>query len=256
MRYLVLDTETTGLEPGSRPVEMSSRIIEETGEEIGFNECLIDPGMPVPADAYALHGINTQEAKGTMPLKKAMVEWHQWLMSWEVTHLIAHNAPYDIGVLSWTMDFVGLSHPCLQVIDTCAMAREIKATKKNSLDALVEHYGITRKGIAHRAKSDALACRDYWLLARKLLPAYQPTPWVAPHSCPKELPPQIANLPGLVERGEPFAFTYRDAKGNQTERTITPYGWAEQNGKVYFHGLCHLRQERRTFLAENVEAVK
>ena len=226
MRYLVLDTETTGLEPGSRPVEMSSRIIEETGEEIGFNECLIDPGMPVPADAYALHGINTQEAKGTMPLKKAMVEWHQWLMSWEVTHLIAHNAPYDIGVLSWTMDFVGLSHPCLQVIDTCAMAREIKATK------------------------------NYWLLARKLLPAYQPTPWVAPHSCPKELPPQIANLPGLVERGEPFAFTYRDAKGNQTERTITPYGWAEQNGKVYFHGLCHLRQERRTFLAENVEAVK
>jgi DNA polymerase-3 subunit epsilon len=250
--YITLDTETTGLEPGSRPVEIHSLVLSEDGTTLGQFHRVIDPLMPIPPDVTEIHGITDRDVKECPSLYLVLSEWENWMRTCRPTHLIAHNAPYDVGVMSWALDAAGLAHPSVMVIDTCAMAREIKATKKNSLDALIEHYGIKRQGSPHRADSDGIACRDYWLIARKLLPNYQPTPWVAPHSKPQELPPVLANFPGLVQSGAPFSFAYTDAKGNQTNRTITPYGWAEQGGKVYFHGLCHLRNERRTFLASSV----
>ena len=80
---------------------------------------------------------------------------------------------------------------------------------------------------------------------------------------------ELAALPDLVAAGSPLTFAYRDSKGAETERTITPWGWYTQNDELYFNGLCHLRDRElresgaerkqgdaeRTFRADRVLAV-
>ncbi len=250
--YFTFDTETTGLEPGSRLVEIHSTQLDPNGQVIGQFHDLINPGMPIPADAAAIHGITTEEVGGARPAHLVLADWMSWIDATERKFGIAHNAPYDVGIIGWELGRAGLSSPDIQVIDTCAMARAIKATAKNSLDALVAHYGITRRGKAHRAPSDSMACADYWRIASKLTDE-NPRPWTPEYRYTTSLPDVLSGLPEAVASGIPIAFDYVDAKGNRTHRNVIPYGWAETEHGLMFHGLCAAKNERRTFRADRVE---
>jgi hypothetical protein len=141
----------------------------------------------------------------------------------------------------------------ISVIDTCAISRALADTKKHSLQVLVDHHGIERKGEAHRALSDVQACLDYWaIIKNRIAPAFVGFAW--DHAFTAELPQAVIALPELVATGRPFHFGYTDEAGAQSDRTITPYGWAKKGEHVFFHGLCHLRNARRTFRADRVSA--
>jgi DNA polymerase III epsilon subunit family exonuclease len=252
--FAVLDTETTGLEGGTRAVELSAIIFDEEGP-ISFFETLVNPGMPIPADVVAIHGITDDMVKDAPATTDALLDLWRFIPSDAI--LVAHNAPYDTGIISWDSARVGLEVPPFQIIDTCALAKSIGATKNNKLETLIAHYGIERVGDAHRALSDAHGCMDYfikvWDVATKM---GAPLPWYAAGHNYAYFDvtqiPEVSFLPSLVADGAPFSFVYEDDKGACTERTILPYGWAKKYDNHYFHGLCDMRKERRTFRADRI----
>lgn len=166
MRQIVLDTETTGLDP-----RQGHRIIEIAGIEM-VNRRLtgrhlhkyINPEREIDAGAAAVHGI-TLEMLADKPKFVDVVE--EILDFVRGAELVIHNAPFDIGFLNAELDRLGrvpMGTVCSSVCDTLKMAKELHPGKRNSLDALCERYQIDN---SHRTLHGALL--DTELLAEVYL---------------------------------------------------------------------------------------
>lgn len=163
MRKIILDTETTGLDPkqGHRVIELAA--IELEGRKVSLRRFhrYLNPEREIEAGAAAVHGL-TYERLQDEPKFADIV--HSFLEFIEDAELIIHNAPFDIGFLNHELERLGL--PPLQntVTDTLKLAREMHPGKKNSLDALCSRYEIDN---AHRTLHGALL--DTELLAEVYL---------------------------------------------------------------------------------------
>lgn len=258
MIKVAFDSETTGLDRGSRLLSLAGILFDDkTGEALDRREWTVNPGMPIPPDAAKVNGHTDEALKDSPDAGTVLREFFGWLPEHAV--LVGHYAMYDTGILTWEAGRFGVEIPGgITVIDTCEIAKAVRATKRNSLDALVEHYGIQRCGEAHRAMSDADACMQYFAQMKRDGVISSFLPWDnAGHdyAYTDKFPEHLANLPAMVAAGAPLTFHYEDKDGQQSERTVTPYGWHAINGEVYFHGYCHLRQDRRTFHTERVLSV-
>jgi DNA polymerase III subunit epsilon len=166
MRLIVLDTETTGLNPRS-----GDRIIEVGCVEL-FNRRLtgnnfhsyINPERDSEEGALAVHGLTTEFLSDKPKFAEIADELRDYVSGAEV---IIHNAPFDVAFLD--AEFKRLNLPrftehVANVTDTLAQAKEMHPGKRNSLDALCDRYGISN---AHRALHGALL--DAELLAEVYL---------------------------------------------------------------------------------------
>ena len=242
---VILDVETTGLLPGTRPVEFAALLCNSTGVLKRF-ESLINPDMPIPKEVIAIHGITDEMVKDAPSAGEVLRDFLKWA---ETDLMAAHNAPYDVGVISWAAGHAGIELPPLMVIDTCEIAKAAKLTKSNKLETLIEFHGIKTEGQPHRAMRDADACAKYLMLNADVEAFIRP--WKPEYEYTSDFPSHLEILPELVRTGTTMTFTYQDDKGGVTERTITPYGWCKQ-GAFMFQGWCHLREDKRTFRADRI----
>ena len=144
MRQVVLDTETTGLDP-----RHGHRIIEVAGIEMANRRLTgrhlhkyINPEREIDEGAAAVHGI-TREFLADKPKFADIAD--EFLEFINGAELIIHNAPFDIGFLNAELarlDRVPVETLCNGVKDTLKMAKELHPGKRNSLDALCERYEI------------------------------------------------------------------------------------------------------------------
>jgi DNA polymerase-3 subunit epsilon len=164
LREIVLDTETTGLDPrkGDRLIEIGcielvNRI--PTGQE--FHR-FINPERSVPAEAEAVHGISTAFLVDKPLFSKVANEFLQFIAG---DALVIHNATFDIGFLN--MELERLKHPPIsmgRVVDTLQLARRKHPAGPNSLDALCKRYGIDNsKRIKHGALMDSILLADVYV---------------------------------------------------------------------------------------------
>ena len=155
MRQIVLDTETTGLNPRT-----GDRIIEVGCVEI-FNRKLtgnnfhryINPERDSDEAALAVHGLTTEFLSDKPKFHEIAEELRAYIQGAEV---IIHNAPFDLGFLNHEFARLGLPpfvEHCSNVIDTLVQAKELHPGKRNSLDALCDRYEISN---AHRKLHGAL----------------------------------------------------------------------------------------------------
>ena len=155
MRQIVLDTETTGINP-----KQGNRIIEIGCVEL-FNRTLtgnnfhryINPDRDSEEGALAVHGLTTEFLSDKPRFHEIVEELREYIRDAEV---IIHNAPFDLGFLNH--EFSMLKLPSFDdhiggVIDTLVQAKEMRPGKRNSLDALCDHFGISN---AHRKLHGAL----------------------------------------------------------------------------------------------------
>lgn len=167
MRQIVLDTETTGLEP-----KQSHRIIE-----IGCVEIInrrktnkhyhqyINPDREIDEGAYNVHGISNEFLADKPRFKDIAQEFVNFIRDSE---LIIHNAPFDVGFIDHELRKLGIKwgkieHFCT-VTDTLTMAREKHPGQKNNLDALCKRYEIDNsKRDLHGALLDAQILLDVYL---------------------------------------------------------------------------------------------
>lgn len=155
MRQIVLDTETTGLEPkdGHRIVEIGA--IELVGRRITERRLhrYLNPERDSDEGALAVHGL-TREFLADKPLfAEAAEELLEFVRDAEV---IIHNAPFDLSFIDEELARLGrppFSEHCAKVTDSLRLARELHPGKRNSLDALCERYGISNR---HRTLHGAL----------------------------------------------------------------------------------------------------
>jgi DNA polymerase-3 subunit epsilon len=155
MRQIVLDTETTGLNPrtGDRVIEIGC--VEIFNRKLTGNNFhrYINPERDSDEAALAVHGLTTEFLRDKPRFHEIAEELREFVQGAEV---IIHNAPFDLGFLNHEFERIGLPpfvKHCSSVIDTLVNAKELHPGKRNSLDALCDRYGISN---AHRKLHGAL----------------------------------------------------------------------------------------------------
>lgn len=166
MRQIVLDTETTGLEPaeGHRIIEIGCIELDNrrpTGRR--FHQYL-QPDRPIDDGAVEVHGI-TNDFLADKPRFADVVEG--FLDFVRGAELIIHNAPFDVGFLNHELRLLGHAESIAThcgVLDTLALARKLHPGQKNNLDALCKRYSVdnSRREL-HGALLDAEILADVYL---------------------------------------------------------------------------------------------
>ena len=159
--FAVVDCETTGVNPETdRILQVAAIIVNGEGEVVDQFDTVVRPESPesYTHGAEHIHGISKEQVEKGMPLREALEKL--WTIS-SGNVFTAHNARFDIGFLHAESERVGLSNRIDTHVDTLALARKTDAekTRRHTLDALCEHYGIEREK-AHDAKADATATAE------------------------------------------------------------------------------------------------
>jgi DNA polymerase-3 subunit epsilon len=142
MRQLVLDTETTGLDPGT-----GDRVIEIAAIELvnliptgQTYHVVLDPERDVPEESTRIHGFTAEMLRGKPRFVEVVQEFLGFLGG---DPIVAHNAPFDFGFLDGELKRVG-SPPLdrARMVDSLALAKKRFPGMPNSLDALCRRFGV------------------------------------------------------------------------------------------------------------------
>jgi len=154
-RQIVLDTETTGIDPksGHRIIELGCVEMRERRLSGNNLHLYFRPEREIDAGALAVHGISNEFLADKPLFAEKAEEVLDYLRGAE---LIIHNADFDVGFLEHELALCGattlLSEICT-VTDTLGMARKQFPGQRNSLDALCKRLGVSN---AHRTLHGAL----------------------------------------------------------------------------------------------------
>lgn len=169
MRQVVLDTETTGIDPkqGHRIIEIGC--VELVNRKLTGNHyhVYINPQRIVEKDAIDVHGI-TNEFLADKPLFKDIAQGFIDFISG--AQLVIHNAPFDIGFMDHEFSMthgvaINNTAEICTVLDTLMVARQMHPGQKNNLDALCRRYGIDNSHRQlHGALLDSEILADVYLL--------------------------------------------------------------------------------------------
>lgn len=168
MRQVVLDTETTGLDPsqGHRVIEIGCVEIDNrklTGKHF---HCYLNPDREIDAGALEVHGLSSQFLADKPRFHQIESEFLEFV---DGSELVIHNAPFDIGFLDNELRgtktaAINMASFC-GVLDSLLLAREKHPGQRNSLDALCKRYGVdnTQRQL-HGALLDAEILADVYLV--------------------------------------------------------------------------------------------
>ncbi len=167
-RQIVLDTETTGLEPsqGHRIIEIGC--VELVNRRLTGNTWhhYFNPDREIDAGAFAVHGLSNEFLADKPRFAELADEFLDYIRGAE---LIIHNAPFDVGFLNHELSLLDEPRPRIeevaQVLDTLVLARQKHPGQKNTLDALCKRYDIDNSArTLHGALLDSEILADVYLM--------------------------------------------------------------------------------------------
>jgi len=156
MRQIVLDTETTGLEPkqGHRIIEIGC--VELVNRRLTGNHYhqYLQPDREIDEGAIEVHGISNEFLIDKPRFADVVTDFLDFVRGAE---LVIHNAPFDVGFINHELALLGDDNGRIEdhcgILDTLSLARQMHPGQKNNLDALCRRYGIDN---AHRELHGAL----------------------------------------------------------------------------------------------------
>jgi DNA polymerase-3 subunit epsilon len=160
MREIILDTETTGLDPksGHRVIEIACVEMVDRSLTGNIFHHYFNPQRAIPAEATAIHGITDDFVKDMPTFKMVAQDFFNFV---DGAQIVAHNAEFDAKFLDMELLQAGFrTIDRTKVIDTLVLARRTYPGSANSLDALCARFKIDQ---SHREKHGALI--DTMLLA-------------------------------------------------------------------------------------------
>ena len=167
MRQIVLDTETTGLEPSQGHKIIEIGCVEMINRRLTGNNYhqYLQPDREIDEGAQAVHGISNEFLADKPRFNDIVRDFIEYL---DGAELIIHNAPFDVGFIDHEFKLAGAEYGRVDsyctVVDTLVMARKMRPGKKNNLDVLCKEYDVNN---AHRELHGALL--DAELLAEVYL---------------------------------------------------------------------------------------
>jgi DNA polymerase-3 subunit epsilon len=156
MRQIVLDTETTGLEPSQGHKIIEIGCVEMINRRLTGNNYhqYLQPDREIDEGALAVHGISNQFLADKPRFADIVKDFIEYL---DGAELIIHNAPFDVGFIDHELKLAGAEYGKVatycSVIDTLLMARKMRPGKKNNLDVLCKEFDVNN---AHRDLHGAL----------------------------------------------------------------------------------------------------
>ena len=166
MRSIILDTETTGLDPanGHRIIEIGGIEVVNRGITGRDFHTYLNPDRDSDSGALDVHGLTT-EFLADKPRFADVID--EFLAFIEGAELIIHNAPFDVRFLNAELERLGrqpVMTYCSGITDSLAHAKTLYPGKRNSLDALCERYGISNAHrTLHGALLDSRLLAEVWL---------------------------------------------------------------------------------------------
>lgn len=166
MRQIILDTETTGLDPseGHRIIEIAG--VEMQNRRLTGNHLhlYMNPDRDSDPGALAIHGLTTEFLSGHPRFEQVVDQILDYVRDAEI---IIHNASFDLKFLDAELARIGrpgFRTVCAKVTDSLMYARELFPGKRNNLDALCERFGISNAHrTLHGALLDSELLADVWL---------------------------------------------------------------------------------------------
>jgi DNA polymerase-3 subunit epsilon len=204
VRQIVLDTETTGLDPksGDRVIEVAAIELYNfmpTGQKY---HVLIDPERDIPEEATRVHGFTAEMLRGKPRFADTAGDLLAFLGEAEI---IAHNAPFDFGFLD--AEFVRAGRPKLdraRMVDSLDIAKRRYPGMPNSLDALCRRLGVDNSmRTSHNALLDVKLLAEVFL---QLMGGKQPG----------------FDLAASISRGGPSLVAEESGPVARTPRPVTP----------------------------------
>jgi len=168
-RQIILDTETTGLEPsqGHRIIEIGA--VEMLNRRLTGNRFhqYLNPEREIDAGAVEVHGITNEMLVDKPRFADIAADFLAFVQGAE---LVIHNAPFDTGFINSEFRLLGETAPATSietvctVLDTLRLARKLRPGQKNDLDSLCRHYNIDNaQRSLHGALLDAEILADVYL---------------------------------------------------------------------------------------------
>jgi len=166
MRQIILDTETTGLDPklGHRVIEIAAVEIVDRRLTGNHFHRYVNPGRASEDGALQVHGLTEEFLRDKPKFGDIAKEFIEFVAGAE---LIIHNAAFDCAFLDSELallDLTRIGEHCPQVLDTLRMARDLHPGKKNNLNSLCERYQIDNSArTLHGALLDANLLAEVYL---------------------------------------------------------------------------------------------
>jgi DNA polymerase-3 subunit epsilon len=166
MRQLLLDTETTGLDPkqGHRIIEIAAvELVDRrlTGRHLHYR---LDPERDIDFAATEVHGLTRDDLRGKPKFRDIVAEFVDFSRGCE---WIIHNAAFDVAFFDYEFDLCGFPQSATiygKLVDTLALARDTFPGKRNNLDALCERFGVSNaQRTLHGALLDAQLLAEVYL---------------------------------------------------------------------------------------------
>ena len=145
-KYIVLDTETTGLEvkQGHRVIEIGAVLVNDRKKSEDHFHSYLNPSRLIDEEASKVHGITNQDLEDKPSFDEIAEEFINFI---EGATLVIHNAPFDLGFLNNELQLASTSYPKIEEIceveDSLTIARDKFPGQRNSLDALATRYDVS-----------------------------------------------------------------------------------------------------------------
>ena len=145
-KYIVLDTETTGLEvkAGHRVIEIGAVLVNDRKKSEDHFHTYLNPSRLIDEEATKVHGINNSDLEDSPSFDEIAEEFIEFI---DGSTLVIHNAPFDIGFLNNELQMASSNFPKIEEIceveDSLLIARDKYPGQRNSLDALAQRFDVT-----------------------------------------------------------------------------------------------------------------
>ena len=167
-KYIVLDTETTGLDfnDGHKIIEIGAVVVQNRKKTDDIFHTYINPERAIDKEAQQVHGISNEELINKPTFAEIADELIEFL---EGSTIVAHNASFDVGFINHELNLVSSKYPKLEDIciieDSLMIARKKFPGQRNSLDALTRRFEVTGYDRTfHGALKDANILADVYML--------------------------------------------------------------------------------------------
>ncbi|HPV42542.1 MAG TPA: exonuclease domain-containing protein [Spirochaetota bacterium] len=260
--FCALDLETTGTNAALHMIVEVGIVRFTIDRIIDAYESLVNPGVKIPEDVVAIHGINDDMVRGAPHITDILGDISRVIKD---SVLVIHNPGFDLSFLGWAFLKGGLMSPRMEAVDTVRIARRAWPGLKNyKLETICEHLRLNMT--PHRAIPDAMACMEVFRSAiRKEDRAGR---WVMDDLVGyhgnlirfirvkgKRITGEGKALMGL-RLGQKAEITYEDYSGSVTVRTILPIEFITADGDAYVLAHCYLRDDRRYFNMGRIIGIK
>ncbi|MHB8780145.1 MAG: exonuclease domain-containing protein [Candidatus Geothermincolia bacterium] len=261
--FCTFDVETTGLSYSSRMIEIGAVRFTIGGEQESFCT-LVNPRVAISAGSTAIHGITREMLSGAPHSAEALRDFIGFI---DGAVLIAHNAGFDVGIVSTELIRAGLSFPSNPVLDSVLMARRyLQGLRSYKLVNLAKNFGLDTSTM-HRALADASITRRIFENCitlnkregdslQELLHSMKARTFSDFWEAEADVPDGFEVIRDAIESRSSIRAIYAGGSHGDEPRMLTPHRVFQRWGSCYLEALCHIDNINKTFLLDRFEEIE